>query len=134
MNCACFNIRSTARKITKAYDRELKPVGIRATQFTLLAVLSSQIEKQGINMTTLADQMAMDRTTLTRNLAAAENQGWLTVDIGEDERERTAKLTTSGKRKVKAALPYWQKAQKDIVQHIGPTAMNNILRLNKNLI
>ncbi|MBH96306.1 MAG: MarR family transcriptional regulator, partial [Gammaproteobacteria bacterium] len=43
-NCACFNVRKTSRMITQLFDHALKPSGIKATQFTLLAVLANEQE------------------------------------------------------------------------------------------
>ena len=64
-NCTCFNLRKAARAVTQAYDEALKLQGLRATQISILAMLS---ELGPVTMTNLADQLVMDRTTLTRNL------------------------------------------------------------------
>jgi len=37
--CLCLASRRAARAITRAFDKELRPHGLRATQFSLLAVL-----------------------------------------------------------------------------------------------
>ena len=39
--CACFNLRKATRMVTQLYDDALKPVGIRATQLTVLAATRS---------------------------------------------------------------------------------------------
>ena len=35
-NCACYRIRTAARVVTRAYDEALRPVGLRATQLSVL--------------------------------------------------------------------------------------------------
>ena len=40
MACLCFGVRRAARAITQHYDRAVRPLGLRATQFTLLVVLA----------------------------------------------------------------------------------------------
>ena len=65
--CACFcsSVRKASRAITQFYDEQLAPSGLLTTQFSLL----SQVHRHGpVAMQGLADAMAMDRTTLTRNL------------------------------------------------------------------
>ena len=34
--CACFKVRKAARAVTKLYEEVLRPIGLRATQFSLL--------------------------------------------------------------------------------------------------
>src|SRR5215216_4690522 len=63
--CACANLRKAARAVTQVFDEALAPSGLRATQFTLL-VTSRLMGESTINE--LAEKMAMDRTTLSRNL------------------------------------------------------------------
>jgi DNA-binding MarR family transcriptional regulator len=63
--------RRAARAIARAFDRQLRPHGIRTTQFSLLAILEL---KGPQSIGSLADAVGADRTTLTRNLALLENQ------------------------------------------------------------
>lgn len=132
-NCACFSIRRAARKITQAYDQALKPAGIQATQFTLLAILQRSDDRDGIVMSALAARLGMDRTTLTRNLALAERLGWVSVKPGEDRRERLVVLTAAGGNKLKAALPYWKIAQERVLEQLGPSGLTELLALSRRI-
>src|SRR5215467_11015973 len=38
-DCLCLASRRAARQITRVYDRELRPYGLRVTQFTVLVIL-----------------------------------------------------------------------------------------------
>jgi hypothetical protein len=38
--CACHRIRMAARTVTRAYDDALRPVGLRATQLSVLAAVA----------------------------------------------------------------------------------------------
>jgi DNA-binding MarR family transcriptional regulator len=73
------------RVISQVYDAALRPSGLRATQFTLLAVLSSQGE---LPLTKLAEILVLDCTTLTRNLKPLLAQGMLEISREKDERIR----------------------------------------------
>src|SRR5215217_5827709 len=79
--CACANLRRAARAVTQVFDEALAPSGLRATQFTLL-VTSRLMGESTINE--LAEKMAMDRTTLSRNLKPLVRSGLLEVRPGED--------------------------------------------------
>ena len=59
-NCTCFNLRKAARAVTQAYDGTLKPIGLRATQLSVLNVIA--IEGPAA-MSELDDILVMDRTT-----------------------------------------------------------------------
>ena len=71
-SCACHKVRTAARAITRAYDDALRPVGLRATQLTVLVATASD---ESVSITALAKLMGMDRTTLTRNLRPLEAEG-----------------------------------------------------------
>lgn len=115
-SCACLNLRKAARAITQAYDAAIEPSGMRATQFSLLQAISLA---DGAPMTRVARILGMDRTTLTRNLAPLERQGWVRSEPGPDRRERTLALTRSGRAALERAKPLWQAAQDRIVGRIG---------------
>ena len=77
--CACFNLRKAMRTVTHLYDEALKPAGLRATQFTVLA---STRNLGPVSVNQLAEKMVMDRTTLTRNLKPLERDGLIAVRQG----------------------------------------------------
>ncbi len=114
--CAHANLRQATRVVSQIYDAALKPCGLKATQFTLLAVLAKQGE---LPLTKLAEILVLDRTTLTRNLQPLARKGWLTIDREEDERVRLISLTEEGHDLVEEATPLWQRAQENIVNRIG---------------
>ena len=116
--CACFNLRRTTRILTRRYDRELSKVGLKATQFTLLASL---LGAGAVSIGTLADWLGMERTTLTRNLRPLQKQGLVDVRVdAEDRRSRDIALTAKGRELLAAALPHWEKAQRETLGRLGP--------------
>jgi DNA-binding MarR family transcriptional regulator len=114
--CICLNLRKAARAITQAYDAALESSGMRATQFSVLQVIGFA---EGAPMTRVAQLLGMDRTTLTRNLAPLERQGWVRSEPGPDRRERTLALTRHGRAALERAKPLWHEAQERIVCRIG---------------
>ena len=64
-HCTCFNVRRASRAVTQFYDDIMAPSGIKATQFTMLGAVALM---GPASVTRLAEHLALDRTTLTRNL------------------------------------------------------------------
>jgi DNA-binding MarR family transcriptional regulator len=123
-NCACFNVRKSARVLTKHYDDALQILELKPTQFTILAILSSV---DAITVTELADAMILDRTTLTRNLRPLEKQGMIQTGAGDDRRTRMISLTKKGLNKLEAAIPLWKQAQKDVTKYLGNNRFDKFL-------
>lgn len=124
-NCVCFNLRKAARAVTQVYDEILRPTGLRATQHSLLQVL--QIAGT-VSVSQLAELAVMDRTTLARNLDLLEREGLVRIKPGEeDARVREVTLTEAAKKKLAAALPYWEKAQAQVTQRLGKGRSDQLL-------
>ena len=70
--CAGFNLRRASRAVTQHFDHALAPIGLRATQFTLLGALALAAP---VSTNELARGLVMDRTTLTRNLRLLRDAG-----------------------------------------------------------
>jgi DNA-binding MarR family transcriptional regulator len=114
--CACANLRKAARALTQLFDEALAPSGLRVTQFTLL-VTSRLMGESTINE--LAERMAMDRTTLSRNLKPLVRSGLLEVRPGEDGRRRLVRLTPAGEQALEEAYSLWHGAQRETVSALG---------------
>lgn len=123
-DCACFNVRKSARVLTKHYDDALHSLKLKPTQFTILAVLSSV---DAITVTDLADYMILDRTTLSRNLRPLEKQGMINSNTGEDRRTRLISLSKKGLHKLEKAIPLWKQAQKEVSKYMGDNRFEQFL-------
>ncbi len=122
--CICANIRRTDRAITQFYDAVLGPSGLSAPQFGLLSILA---EVAPITINHFAESMAMDRTTLTRNLELLTEQHLIRSEPGVDRRMRLLLLTEDGEQALAQAWPLWQKAQDRIERTLGPTRFDALL-------
>src|SRR5215471_4614936 len=83
--CVAFNSRKAARAVTKLYDLELAPPGIRSTQFTVLIALA---ESQPVSIGELAKTLLIDTTTLHPK-PPAHAQARTTNDIRTVDNEAT---------------------------------------------
>lgn len=122
--CLCFAARRAARAVTQRYDRALKGTGLRATQFTLLVVLSSREEPTPLGA--VAAVMGMERTTLTRNLSTLIDRGYIVDSAGDDRRVRKLAITQKGKQAALKALPQWRKAQAELLAKLPPGARETL--------
>jgi DNA-binding MarR family transcriptional regulator len=124
--CLCANFRRAARALTHVYDEALRPLGLRATQFTILQMLSIVGEaSQG----QLSEMLATDSTTLTRTLEIMARHGWIAERRGEDRRERLLSLAKGGRDQFKLALPAWEKAQARLESQLGNERWQGLLKL-----
>jgi DNA-binding MarR family transcriptional regulator len=114
-------VRRVSRAITRMYDEALRPLGLQATQLTLLNAVT--MCGDGATMPRLADILAMDQTTLSRNLRPLEKSGWIRIDRMEtDRRARLARPTPDGERLLAGALPLRTQAHERVVAALGPDA------------
>jgi DNA-binding MarR family transcriptional regulator len=117
LQCACFNLRKTARAVTQLYNAMLQPSGLLATQFSVLVALALA---SPLAISSLAEVLGMDRTTLARNLKPLQRRGLVRVEQSEDDRRiQLVALTPKGQEALSAAMPLWRKAQHHTVSHLG---------------
>jgi DNA-binding MarR family transcriptional regulator len=95
--------------VTQFYDQCLAPVGLRTTQFSILAKLK-RLGAMPINA--LASELVMDRTTLGRNILPLQREGLIAVATGSaDRRSKELRLTEAGAARLRAAAKGWARAQ-----------------------
>lgn len=126
LECMCGSLRRTSRALTQFYEKALRPLGLRSTQFTILQVLSRAGE---VSQGQLGEMLAMDSTTLTRTLEIMRRHGWIAERRGPDRRERWLRLAKGGETKLNRALPVWQKVQSGLRNQLGDQAWHNLLQL-----
>jgi DNA-binding MarR family transcriptional regulator len=112
-------VRRAARTLSKIYDGELKAAGLSLSQLTVL-VATARFGERGAPMGAIARALAMDATTMTRNLRPLEVSGLLRVARSlQDARVRCVFLARAGERKLEEAYPLWQRAQATVCKRIG---------------
>jgi DNA-binding MarR family transcriptional regulator len=124
--CMCGNFRRTSRALTQLYEEAIRPLGLRASQLTILQALSRAGE---VSQGQLGEMLAMDSTSLTRTLAIMRRQGWITERRGEDRRERWLRMSKGGEAQLRRVLPVWEKVQRRLRGQLGEQAWNNLLEL-----
>jgi DNA-binding MarR family transcriptional regulator len=128
--CMCGTFRRTSRALTQLYDQALRPLGLRATQLTILQVLSRVGE---VSQGQLGEMLAMDSTTLTRTLEIMSRQGWIAERRGKDRRERWLRLAKAGETKLNRAMHVWEKVQSRLRKQLGAEAWKNLLQFTNQV-
>jgi DNA-binding MarR family transcriptional regulator len=124
--CACVRARRAARALTDVYDDALRPVGLKITQFSALRTTE---RLQPVSISVLADEMALDRSTLGRNLLVLERRGLVRLGAGDDLRERSVTLTPSARRLLERAIPLWEQAQRTVERTVGRNGVDALFDL-----
>jgi DNA-binding MarR family transcriptional regulator len=124
--CACFNVRRTARAVTRLFDASLQPSGLRSTQFVILVAIRASGEP---TLPALARALGVERSTLTRNLSGLERDGFVERVAGSGGRESTVRLTAAGLRKLGEGVPLWHRAQSTFVGNVKSVDWEKMLSL-----
>jgi len=111
-----MNLRQAARAVTAQFDAQLRSTGLRATQLNLLMAVETGA---ATTITDLAEILAMDRTTMTRNLKLLRDRGLV-------EQGRIS-LTAKGRRAAAIALPLWERAQARFVESLGSQRWESLI-------
>ncbi len=108
-HCNCISLRRASRRLSLYYDACLAPAGLRATQFSMLAILA---QRGPLRVNALASLLDMDRSTAGQNVKLLERDGLMALlRSPTDGRSREVQLTAAGRAKLAAALPLWNEAQ-----------------------
>lgn len=127
ISCACLHVRRADRQLSQMYDRYLRPLGIRSTQYGMLRCV------EGLPDPFISDIgrfLRMDQTTVTRNIEKLEKAGLiLTSPHQDDPRKKRVELSAAGKAMLAQAHPLWEEAQRHIISRMGDDDFDNLLRL-----
>ncbi len=114
--CLCTKLRRATRNVTRLYDDALAGIGLNVAQYSLLKNLS-RLDQPSI--TSLAEALGLDRSTLGRNLKVLEAKGLVRLEGGEDQRNRLVSLTPIGRASLDEALQAWERVQVQMGQRMG---------------
>ena len=118
--CLCLHLQRAARVMARQFDEAFRPLGITQGQFSLLMSLNRPAPP---TMGSVADLLAMDRTTLTANLKPLQRRGLLTITVDAgDRRSRRLALTAEGRGLLVAAVPIWKRTHAALERRLKRSA------------
>jgi DNA-binding MarR family transcriptional regulator len=102
--------------MTRAYDEALRPCGVSASQLAILAAVDIG---EATSIAELSKRLAMDRTTLSRNLKPLENAKWIRLGAEGWKRSKTVHVTPEGRHCIARATALWETAQASFLKRFG---------------
>lgn len=115
--CLCLHVQRAARALARRFDLALKPLGLNNGQFSLMMALNRPAPAP---MGSVANVLAMDRTTLTAAVKVLERRGLVeSMPDPKDRRSRLMKLTAEGTALLSTALPIWTRVHGELDKEIG---------------
>ena len=128
-HCLCLAAQRAARALARRFDEALRPLGLTSGQFSLMMSLN---RPQPPSVGSVANLLAMDRTTLTANLKPLERRGLVQASHDPaDRRSRLLSLTEAGLSLLQAAVPVWESTHREIderLEAIEPQSLRAGLR------
>jgi DNA-binding MarR family transcriptional regulator len=115
--CLATRVRQLSRIITRVYDDAMRPLGITASQYTLLAQLAS---RDGITAVEIGFDLDIEKSTLSRNLKRLLALGHIIMDPPAGRRGRGLHLTPKGEMVIQHGFPVWREAQTRTIRILGP--------------
>jgi DNA-binding MarR family transcriptional regulator len=132
ISCACLHVRRADRQLSQMYDRHLRPLGIRSTQYGMLRCVD---ELPDPFISDIGRFLNMDQTTVTRNIEKLEKAGLVkSSPHPDDPRKKKVELSPAGKEKLAQAHPLWEEAQARILSNMGDDDFQNLLLLLNKLV
>ena len=116
-DCIGFRVRMLNRVMTRIYDEELRPYGIKFSQMNILTAVTLHGPVQPVDV---AGILAIEKSTLSRNLGIMRKNGWLKIDRGG--RVHALRLAPKGAALLTGILPLWRRAQKKAEVMLGSSA------------
>ncbi len=124
--CLGHHVRRAARLFTRAFDQSLVPCGINYSQFNILVVIAAF---EPVATPQIAAYMALDRTTLSRNIKPLKHAGYVDSQVGAGRRPDIISLTLSGRTVLSKAKGLWRDRQRELAQSIGPERAGQLLQI-----
>lgn len=106
--CLAVRVRLLNRRLSRIYDGALRPVGLTVAQLNLLSLLEVVNSAPSGR---IAELLAMEISTLSRNAQIMKNEGWISIEPATRGNGRILTLTDAGAQQLLAARPAWEDAQ-----------------------
>ena len=114
-----------SRLVTKRYDRALAPAGLSTNAYSILARLDGE---GPLSVGSLAARLAMDRSTLSREVEPLISAGLVSAAHDDsDRRRRILDLSSEGAARVSGARPLWAQAQLELAAEFGSARVDGLV-------
>lgn len=119
-SCLSMNLRKTERVVTRHYDSYLGSAGITAVQLPMIAIIASAEEP---SFRLLSEQLDLDRSTLSRNLALLREKGIVKIGPSSGPKPGLISLTAKGRNTLRKASERWHEAHRELQKALSEKTM-----------
>jgi len=114
--CVAVRLRMLTRAVTKIYNKALRPHGLTVSQMNILTAVSclGEVKQQEVG-----HALHLEKSTLSRDIAGMQAQGWVETVPGEDARVTLLRITDSGRRLLEKTFSAWNEAQQEAKALLG---------------
>lgn len=125
MRDGCLGVRISRlhRLVARQFEHALRPVGLTLPQLEVLSVL---MLRGSVKPTVVADALAVERSTISRNLSVMEQKGWVMRESSPSGRSASVAITDKGTSVLAGAKEAWARAQADVIDQVGANASTTI--------
>ena len=124
--CIAGRLRMLSRIITGRYNEAFTVEGITSAQAGLLMRIFPQ---PGVRQTTLAKQLQIEKSAMSRDVALLQKNGWLTNNLRSG-----LFLTDEGAALAKRCHKVWKVLNTQIRDEIGSDAVDGLTQFSEKLL
>src|SRR5881275_3239840 len=124
--CVAVRLRMLNRVVTNIYDDALRSLDLKVSQMNILVAAAKMGTARPADV---CEHLQLDVSTLSRNVERMKARGWLEVVQGEDGRSQPFRLTPQGRKLLKAAVPAWSEAQRQVKKVLGDAFVEQLSRV-----
>lgn len=128
--CLSMNLRRTERLVTRHYDAYLAPAGVTAVQLPMLATIASAAQP---SFRMLTEQLGLDRSTLSRNLALLERIGYVDIGPSSGPKPGLISLTAKGRDVLRRAHVQWKHAHQALMEEMDDRSLTQGMKFLRRL-
>ena len=128
--CLSASLRRTERLVTRHYDAYLADAGVTAVQLPMLATIAAAAEP---TFRLLTEQLDVDRSTLSRNLALLERLGYVSIGAPSGPKPGPIGLTAKGREALRRAHARWKVAHAELMSMLDEETVETGMGFLKKL-
>lgn len=122
-DCIGYRVRMLNRVVSRVYDDQLRPYGVRFSQMNILTVVAL---KGAVQPAEVGRVLAIEKSTLSRNVRIMDENGWLKSEASASGTGNQLRLTKKGERLYEKAAKAWRRAQEQVEAMLGQTGVASI--------
>lgn len=122
-DCINGKVRRLHRMLDSVYQSKLKSFKVKGSTLSILFIIGN---RKSINQKSLAETLALDQSTISRDVKRLAQRSLIRMQSGNDPRTCEWQLTVQGKSFLEKLIPVWQEIHSEIERLLGEFSIQNI--------